>query len=61
MANIIQTLVVATTLITITAAASNQTLAGGNSFYPSHFKHSNQASPWVGTESAIPVPYRVGD
>jgi len=61
MAKIIQNLVVAATFMIITAAAGNQTLAGENSFYPSHFKHSNQTSPWLGTESAIPVPYRLGD
>ena len=61
MTNILQTLMVAATLITVTVAASNLALAGENSFYPSHFKHSNQTSPWVGTESAIPVPYRAGD
>ena len=61
MTNILQTLMVAATLITVTVAASNLALAGEYSFYPSHFKHSNQTSPWLGTESAIPVPYRVGD
>jgi hypothetical protein len=61
MTNILQTLMVAATLITVTVAASNLALADENSFYPAHFKHSNQTSPWAGTESAIPVPYRVDD
>jgi hypothetical protein len=61
MTNILQTLVVAAVLIPGTVAASDLALAADSSFYPSHFKHSNKTSPWVGTESAIPVPYRVGD
>ena len=61
MTNVLQTLVVTATLITITGAASNLALAGENSFYPAHFKDSNLESRSVSAESAIPAPYRVGD
>jgi hypothetical protein len=61
MANILQTLVVAATLITVTVAASNLALAGENSFYPAHFRNSNLEVPSVSAGSAIPSPYRVGD
>jgi hypothetical protein len=61
MTNIIQTLAVAATLMTITVTASNLALAGEDSFYPAHFKNSNLASPSVSVENAIPAPYRVGN
>jgi hypothetical protein len=61
MTNIMQTLVVAATLITVTVAASNLALAGADSFYPAHLKNSDLASPSVSPESGIPAPYRVGD
>lgn len=61
MTNIMQTLVVAATLITITVGASSLALAGEDSFYPAHFKNPNLTSPLVSAGSAIPAPYRVGD
>jgi len=59
--NIMQTLAVAATLITVTVAASNLALAGADSFYPAHFKNSNLPSPSVSAKSGIPAPYRLGD
>jgi hypothetical protein len=61
MTNILQTLVVAAALIPGSVAANDLALAAESTFYPSQLKHSNETSPWIGTESGIPVPYRVGD
>jgi hypothetical protein len=61
MTNILQTLAVAATLITVTVAASGSVLAGADSPYPAHFKNPNLPHPSVGTGSGIPAPYRLGD
>ena len=52
MTNILQTLAVAATLITVTVAASSSVLAGADSpFYPAHFKNPNLPYPSVGREA----------
>lgn len=61
MSNILQTLAVAATLITVTVATSSSVLAGADSPYPAHFKNPNPANPSVGAGSGIPAPYRLGD
>jgi hypothetical protein len=61
MTNILKTLAVAATLITVTAAASSPVLAGGDDPYPAHFKNPNLPYPSVGKGSGIPAPYRLGD
>lgn len=61
MTNILQTLAVAATLITVTVAASNVALAGADSPYPAHFKNPNAETPSVGVGSGIPAQYRIGN
>ena len=59
--NILQTLAVAATLITVTVAASSSALAGAGSPYPAHFKNPSLPYPSVGVGSGIPGPYRLSD
>lgn len=62
MTNILQTLAVAATLITVTVAASSSVFAGADSpFYPAQFQNPNLPYPSVGAGSGIPAPYRLGD
>jgi hypothetical protein len=62
MTNILQTLAVAATLVTITVAASSLALAGADGpFYPDQFKNPNLPYPSVGVGSGIPTQYRLGD
>ena len=61
MTNILQTLAIAATLITVTVAASSSALAGADSLYPAQFKNPNLPYPSVSAGSGIPAPYRLGE